>query len=39
MTNVDDPSFKFRDQRKRLSEKVDQLAAGTAGQKRTEEDP
>ena len=38
MTNVDDPSFKFRDQLRRLSEKVDQLAAGTAVQQRTEED-
>jgi PAS domain S-box-containing protein len=38
MTNVDDASFKFRDQLKRLGEKVDQLAAGTAVQQRTEED-
>ena len=37
MTNVDDPSFKFRDQRKSTREKVDQLAAGTAVQKMTKE--
>jgi len=37
MSNVDDQSFKFRDQLRKLSEKVDQLAAGTAVQQRTEE--
>jgi PAS domain S-box-containing protein len=37
MTNVDDPSYKSRDQLRRLSEKVDQLAAGTAVRKMTKE--
>src|SRR5512147_1783580 len=37
MTNADEPSSKFRDKLRRLSEKVDQLAAGTAVQQMTEE--
>lgn len=37
MTNVDDPSFKFRDQLRSLCEKVDRLADGTAAQQVPEE--